>query len=191
MKILLGVTGSIAATLTPKIIDAIVGRNHEVKVIMTASALEIIGFSSSGYYEDKDEWKVYWENSSCLHVDLAKWCDRMLIAPCTANTVAKMVGGFSDNLLMCTYSVVQGSGKPITIAPAMNTHMFHSTAVQRNLGTLYRNEGISIAKPVRKVLYCGDDGLGAMADIKDILDILERPFSAFDKQLTFGKHSHV
>lgn len=120
-----------------------------------------------------------------LHNELRKWADIMLIAPLSANTLAKMANGLSDNLLTSivrTWGPTSGSGpncvkKPILIAPAMNTYMYTHPLTSKHLKILSLPEegfGMEVLKPVEKVLVCGDIGMGGMREWLDIVDQLKR-----------------
>lgn len=166
MKILLGVTGSVASTLTQKLKVALALEGHSIKTVVTNSALK---FKSSDdawgdYYVDDDEWKIYREEQKVLHIDLVKWADIFLIAPCTANTLSKIKNRLTDNLLTnCV--LAYSTSKPLLIAPAMNTVMYEN--MLQYWGVSYRT--FRIIAPQEKSLYCGDTGLGAMANIEDIV----------------------
>ena len=103
------------------------------------------------------------------HIELRKWADQLVIAPLSANTLAKLAHGMCDNLLT---SVVRAwdRTKPIVIAPAMNTHMWDHPATTEHLAALQRwYPHLTIVDPVAKRLACGDDGLGALAPIDAIV----------------------
>ncbi|CAG0890673.1 unnamed protein product, partial [Cyprideis torosa] len=118
--------------------------------------------------EDKDEWK--WKNRAdpVLHIELRKWADVGLIAPLSANSLAKISVGICDNLVT---SVVRAwdRDKPLLFAPAMNTHMFKHPVTQPQITTL-QNWGYVLIPPVEKKLICGDSGLGAMGSVADIVE---------------------
>lgn len=166
MNILLGVTGSIASTLTQKLKVALALEGHSVKTIVTKSALRLKRSDDAwgDYYTDESEWEIHkWENR-VLHIDLAKWAEVFLIAPCTANTISKIILRLADNLLTnCVLAYPKT--KPLLIAPAMNTTMFENMAPP----LIERYRDFDIISPQEKTLYCGDTGLGAMAEISDII----------------------
>jgi phosphopantothenoylcysteine decarboxylase len=175
MKILLGMTGSVAMTIAPKIVAAM-KEIGDVSVVTTETAERFYPYEFDGVkgYGDRDEWKnnfglgPEWNKGDpVLHVDLAQEFDVLVIAPATMNTIAKMANGITDNLLSCVFAA-WGKEKPVIIAPAMNTNMWNSRANQFNLKDLLY-AGVRVVHPVEKMLACGVVGMGAMADIKDIV----------------------
>jgi phosphopantothenoylcysteine synthetase/decarboxylase len=129
---------------------------------------------------EQDEWK--WEKigDPILHVDLKDWADILVCAPLTANTLAKMAYGICDNLVTCIYrawpqSELVGSGKPIVIAPAMNTNMWNSGHTGVAIDRLRSfHSGLTVVMPVEKKLACGTTGIGAMADPKVIAEYVRK-----------------
>ena len=175
MKVLLGVTGSVAAKLTPDLYKQLSEAGHQVKIVATEPSLFFWNQRRKGLhdvvYRDKDEYpkKKYVRNSKILHIELRNWADILVIAPLSANTLAKMANGFADNLLT---SVVRAwdRQKPMLVAPAMNTHMLEHPATGEHLATLARwYPNLTVIPTVEKRLACGDIGLGAMASIETIL----------------------
>ncbi len=171
MNILLGLTGSVATTISAKLIDEL-KKFGDVKVVCTDSS---VNFKTSlnmknpltPWFTDDYEWKTYYNKDTVFHIDIRKWADVFVIAPLSANTLGKISNGICDNLLTCVAQAWDFS-KPIVIAPAMNTHMFTNPTTQKNLKTL-TDMGYVVVPPIRKVLACGDDGIGAMAHINDIV----------------------
>ena len=244
MNILLGVTGSVASTLTGKLALALRKLGH-VKIVITESAKPFFkkdtlketsyGTSSEGpqsrsylhvpngeFYQgakglkekksaftvltDKDEWTwseqykyiegpylnytlkyphlevvkpeqkihtarrdrtLYLKDDPVLHIELRKWADVLVIAPLSANTLAKMTYGLCDNLLTSIYRAWDWR-KPVVVAPSMNTMMWENDPTSDQLGKL-RNRSVIVVPPMEKELACGDIGEGAMALIDDIV----------------------
>lgn len=173
MNILLGITGSIASILHEKIYKEL-SQLGTVKVVTTKNALEITNISS---YTDDDEYKYLrkelqeeklggLKNSDVLHVDLRDWADILIIAPLTANTMAKISYGFADNLLTNIFRCWDFS-KPVIIAPTMNTKMWLNQITNTQLDILTKL-GVNIIPPQEKMLKCGEYGIGAMCDISKI-----------------------
>ena len=185
MKILLGITGSVAATVADKIVSAL-KELGEVVVVSTEIEEKFYPYEFVGVkrYGDRDEWKENdvvpkWEKGDpVLHVDLGRDADILVIAPVTTNTMAKMANGIADNLLSCVYAA-WGQEKPVVIAPAMNTNMWFSKANQRNLKTLLY-DNVKVVYPVEKMLACGVMGMGAMADVKEIARMVSTVMSLND-----------
>ena len=124
---------------------------------------------------DCDEWADYRRvgQDPVLHIELRKWADGLLVAPCSANTLAKLAGGLADNLLTCVaraweFGADGRVAKPLLLAPAMNTAMWAHPCTAAHLGALQAWGG-ALVPPVEKVLACGDRGLGAMAAVEDIV----------------------
>ena len=143
-KVLLGVTGSVAALKTPALFHALAQAGHEVKVVATDSSLYFfkkdelpVGVLST----DADEWPrrnyagVYQREDPVLHIELRRWADVFLIAPLDANTLAKLANGIADNCLTCVWRAWDLS-RPILLAPAMNTLMWTHPHTIRHLRSL-------------------------------------------------------
>ena len=172
-KILLGITGSIAAYKAAELTSKITQEGSVVHTILTSSATKFISpltFQSlSGYqsYTDDDLWG---QEAHILHVELAHQADLMVIAPATATTIAKLANGIADNLLTLT-ALACGTGEgsiPLLIAPAMDAGMFLHTATQRNIQTLH-DRGVSFIGPEEGHLASGLISKGRMSEPGDIL----------------------
>jgi len=175
MNVLLGVSGSVAATLTPKL-QRVIGCKYGFKTVLTESTKHFVKATTMdniwwAYYTDSDEWDRYEYDQTVLHIDLTKWADVFLIAPCTANTLAKMANGMCDNLLTSCVRAWDYK-KPMIVAPAMNTNMLNSEFYQEHINRMVKL-GASIVPPITKTLYCGDHGDGAMAQIEDIMKMVD------------------
>jgi phosphopantothenoylcysteine decarboxylase/phosphopantothenate--cysteine ligase len=175
-KIILGVTGSIAAYKSAQLIRLLVKEGAEVKVIMTSLAKEFITpltlatLSRNPILVDFfDPTNGNWNS----HVDLGLWADAYLIAPATANSIAKMANGVADNLLLTTYLSAKC---PVFVAPAMDLDMFAHPATQHNLEAL-RTVGNQIIEPVSGELASGLEGKGRMEEPERIVLFLDDYFT--------------
>ena len=167
--ILLGVTGSISAYKAPSIANSLKREGYDVKIILTEAAKKFIGplaFSGQGYdvYDDSSEESY----TGVLHVDLAK-ADYLLIAPASANTIAKISHGFCDNLLTSCAKVIE-PGR-IILSPAMNTQMYLNPTTKDSLDYLKR-QGVEVIEPASKRLACGVQGVGALPDSSIICNVI-------------------
>ena len=181
-KILLGITGGIAVYKAAELIRVFKKNNIEVKVVMTSSALEFVQpltFSTLSnnpvYIKMFEQDKLF----NCEHIELAKWADAVVIAPATANVIAKIVYGIADDLLT---TICLACDKPIYIAPAMNKIMWEKEITQANIMAL-RERGIKFLGPDKGEQACGDVGLGRMLEPKSIVNNI---LNAKDK-LLIGK----
>ena len=119
-------------------------------------------------WTDDNEWAWRRGDNLILHIDMRKWADVLLLAPLSANTLAKAANGLSDNLVTSVIRAWDWKNKKVFFAPAMNTYMWDNIITQTHLGTL-TSWGAVLIPPISKTLACGDTGVGAMADIKDIV----------------------
>jgi len=169
-NILLGITGSIAAYKTADLANQLTKAGYSVDVIMTESAMKFI---TPLTFQALTKNKVYTDMfdeitpSEIKHISLAKKADVCIIAPATANIIGKLANGISDDFLSAV--IMAANGKPVFIAPAMNTNMYENPIVQENLEKLKRF-GYIIIEPKESLLACGDLGTGAMADVSVIID---------------------
>ncbi|WOL11702.1 phosphopantothenoylcysteine decarboxylase [Canna indica] len=165
-KILLAVSGSVAA-IKFEILCRSFLEWAEVRAVATKSSLHFIDKASLPrdviLYTDEDEWSSWKKiGDEVLHIELRKWADIMVIAPLSANTLAKIAGGLCDNLLTCIVRAWDFS-KPIYVAPAMNTFMWNNPFTKRHLDGI-SELGVHLIPPIAKRLACGDYGNGAMAE---------------------------
>ena len=185
--ILLGVTGSIAAYKAAMLCRLLRNAGAEVQVVMTATAKQFITPLTMAtlsknpilvefFNPENGEW-----NS---HISLGEWADCYVIAPATANTIAKMATGVADNLLLTTY--LSARCKTI-VAPAMDCDMFAHITTQTNLTTL-RNHGVVIADSPAGELASGLTGKGRMAEPEQILDLIAKTLNSEKKKSLQGKH---
>lgn len=172
-KIILGVSGSIAAYKAADIASKL-SKKYDVHVVMTKSATKFITpitfqtLTTNPVYTE-----VFDENESNVsHIDLVKECDLVLIVPATANIIGKCANGIADDMLSTMFMVAKDKKK--IIAPAMNTNMYENPIVQNNLKTLKSILNVIEIEPKESLLACKDYGKGALAEIVDILDVIER-----------------
>jgi phosphopantothenoylcysteine decarboxylase len=200
IKIILGVTGSVAAVRTPALSGALRGAGHEVRVVATEPALYFFDPSelrpAGSVYRDRDEWPGdrYRRGDPVLHIDFRQWADLLVVAPLDANTLAKFALGISDNFLTCVFRAWDFA-KPVVLAPAMNTLMWESPVTRRHIAQVLADHGdgrqggdwtlaeadavfarhaprIILVPPQSKRLACGDVGIGAMAEVSTIAEVV-------------------
>jgi phosphopantothenoylcysteine decarboxylase / phosphopantothenate---cysteine ligase len=170
-NILLGITGGIAAYKTPDLVRKLKAQGANVRVVTTLSAAEFVsplalqavsGNPVSSDLLDKDA------EAAMGHIEFAKWADILLIAPTTANFMAKLALGLADDLLS---TLCLATTAPIFIAPAMNQQMWRAAATQYNLHTLLSRQ-VTVLGPAAGEQACGDVGLGRMLEPQEIAELL-------------------
>lgn len=172
-KIIIGITGSIAAYKTPLIVRQLIKAGAEVKVIMTPASTDFVSkLTLSTLSKNPVLVDLFDEQSWANHVELGRWADLMLIAPLSCNTLGKMTVGQCDNLLLAVYL---SAVCPIMVAPAMDEDMWHHPNTQRNLETLRQNENIVLDTAYGE-LASGLVGQGRMAEPEDIIAEVEHFF---------------
>ncbi|XP_047958410.1 probable phosphopantothenoylcysteine decarboxylase isoform X2 [Salvia hispanica] len=164
--ILLAASGSVASIKFANLCHCF-SEWAEVKAVATQASLHFVDRvalpKDVDLYTDEDEWSSWKKiGDNVLHIELRKWADIMVIAPLSANTLAKIAGGLCDNLLTCIVRAWDYN-KPMFVAPAMNTLMWDNPFTERHLMAI-DDLGISLIPPVKKRLACGDYGNGAMAE---------------------------
>lgn len=175
-KVLLGVTGGIAAFKAASLCSKLVKEGAEVRVIMTESATKFIteltlqALSKNFVYTDTFDEK---HPESIAHINLADWGDLVLVAPATANIIGKMAAGIADDMLSTTLLATQA---PIMVAPAMNVHMYEHPAVTRNLAELSAR-GVMMIEPGEGLLACGYTGKGRMEEPETIAAVVKDYFA--------------
>ena len=171
-EIVLGVTGGIAAYKSAALVSRLRHLGANIHVIMTRNATEFVApltfqtLSSNQVVTDTFRAPEYW---NVEHVALAKRAEVFVIAPATANIIAKMACGIADDMLSTT---VLATKAPILLAPAMNTGMWTAAATQENIRTL-RNRGVLTIGPGNGMLACGDSGDGRMSEPEDIVQAID------------------
>jgi phosphopantothenoylcysteine decarboxylase/phosphopantothenate--cysteine ligase len=175
-KILVGITGGIAAYKAAVLVRLLIKEGSEVKVVMTPMAKEfitpltLVTLSKNPVMVDFFDHEAGKWNS---HIELGMWADAYLIAPASANTMAKMAAGIADNLLLTTYLSVRS---PVFIAPAMDVDMYEHIATTENIRTLEKRN-VNIIQPGTGELASGLEGKGRMAEPEEIVKTLKDYFS--------------
>ena len=170
--IVLGVTGSIAAYKSADLVSRLVKADYELYVIMTENAKQFIGSVTfqtlskhpvmSNVFDEKDSWRPG-------HIELADNADLLLIAPATANTIAKLAHGIADDPLG---EVALATLAPMLVAPAMNGKMWMHPATQCNVETL-KSRGVQFIGPEEGMLACGYTGVGRMWNVEGVVERVE------------------
>jgi len=171
--VVLGVTGSIAAYKAAELVRLIKIREWDVSVVMTEGATEFVGpltfqtlsqnAVSVGMFEKSADWCPQ-------HISLADRANVMVIAPCTANVMAKMAHGLADDLLSCTALAMN---VPVIVAPSMNEKMWDNPATQENVRIL-KERGVTVLDVDSGDLACGYKGRGRMAALETIIEAIEK-----------------
>lgn len=172
-KILLGVTGGIAAYKACDLTSRLTQNGAEVRVVMTREACEFVtpltfrGLSRGPVFTEMFEAPREFDP---VHVSLAEWAEVLVIAPATANVIGKIACGIADDLLTC---LAMATKAPILIAPGMNTAMYENGIVQENIRTL-KKIGCRFVGPGKGYLACGCEGIGRLAPVDEIVKAIER-----------------
>ena len=179
--ILLGISGGIAAYKSAELVRLLRKQGLRVSVVMTDGAKEFITPLTLATLSGEPVYDSLWDNrsgtdSNIAHINLSREADAMLIAPCTANVMAKIAHGISDDLLTNLVLARDPAKCPLAIAPAMNVQMWGNPATQRNLAQI-RADGIHIFGPANGEQACGEIGDGRMIEPTEILSLLPRLFT--------------
>jgi len=205
-RVLLGITGSVAAVRVPLLVNGLLAAGHELKLVATDPATKFFDISPvrDRLTLDIDEWPagLYQRGEAIAHIELRRWAELFLIAPLSANTLAKLAVGLSDNALTCVWRAWEWS-RPVMLAPAMNTLMWqhpftrkHLRAIAADFGAGHipahltetdllsqindRAKKLHIVSPISKELACGDVGPGAMAEVPTILEAVNKMLKQCD-----------
>lgn len=171
MRILLGIGGGIAAYKTPDLVRKLRAAGHHVRCILTSAGSHLVAPAALAAVSNERVHDSLWtDDGSMPHIDLARWAELVLIAPATADLLARTALGLADDLLTTTVLAVEDD-RPLWFAPAMNAVMWNKSVVQSHVATL-RQRGARIMDPVPGELACGEIGLGAMADAAEIVAAL-------------------
>lgn len=177
-KIILGVTGGITAYKTAFLIRLLTEAGAQVQVVVTRAALDFVGRATFQALSGRPVWGPDFADDARAmpHIDLSRDADVLVIAPCSANMMAKLAHGIADDLLS-TLCVARRADLTLLLAPSMNVEMWHAAATQRNLESLI-SDGTRLVGPEAGVQACGDVGLGRMSEPTDIMDAIAQALSA-------------
>jgi len=170
--VLLGVTGGIAAYKSAELVRRLIERGAEVQVVMTAAAREFIGATTFQALSGRPVRGSLWDASAEAamgHIELARWADLVLVAPASADFLARLAHGRADELLA---TLCLATSAPIVVAPAMNQQMWANAATQANMATLAQRK-IRIFGPAVGDQACGETGPGRMLEATEIADLVE------------------
>lgn len=185
-KILVCVTGGIAVYKAIALVSKLTQAGAEVKVVMTASALEFVTplsfqvLSRNDVFYDTFDEK---DSSVIAHIDLADWADLVIVAPATANVIGKLANGIADNMVTTTLLATTAE---VWIAPAMNVHMYENRSVIRNIEQLHE-DGYRFIEPDEGFLACGYVGKGRLEEPEKIVHLIEERFSKPENLPLSGK----
>jgi len=189
-RILLIIAGGIAAYKSLELIRRLKERGAGVRCIMTAAAAEFVTpLSVSSLSGDKVYTALFslTDEAEMGHIQLSRDADLLVVAPATADLMARMAGGLASDLAT---TALLATDKPVLIAPAMNVRMWHHAATRRNLATL-RRDGVTVVGPNDGDMACGEYGPGRMAEPHEILAAIERHFAAVGGRPLAGKRALV
>ena len=173
-KILLCVTGGIAAYKSVDLASKLAAEGAKVKTAMTEAACRLVGPKSFEAVTDSAVFTSLWETGggeAIRHISLVEWAEIVVVAPATADIIAKFANGICDDLVSTVLCVCWS--KPIILAPAMNVDMWNNPAVQRNVNAL-KTMGVKLIGPAKGRLACGVIAEGRMSEPQEILDAIEQ-----------------
>ena len=168
-RLLLGVTGGVAAYKAAELVRLLKSEGVDVQAVMTGSARRFIGTTTLQALTGKPVFTELWDSSvanNMAHIDLSRGVDAILIAPASADFIAKLANGLADDLLS---TLCLARECPLLVAPAMNRQMWENPAMQRNLSTL-RGDGVTILGPASGVQACGEIGIGRMLEPEELAE---------------------
>lgn len=163
-RILLGVTGGIAAYKAAELVRALVKEGAEVQCVLTGRAEEFVTPTTLAALSERPVLRTEFEpegRSDILHIDAVRWADALVVAPATGNTLARFAQGLADDLLSTIYLAFDG---PVVVAPAMNPRMWDAAETRSNIERLALR-GVEIVEPEAGYMACGDEGSGRLAEL--------------------------
>jgi phosphopantothenoylcysteine decarboxylase/phosphopantothenate--cysteine ligase len=183
MNITLGVTGSISAYKSIELLRLLIKEDHEVKVVLTKGALKFVRpelfsyLGASDVFSPEDDFSFPHKSTTALagnvlHVELAKWSEKLVIAPLSANSLSNLINANAGDLLSSLFLAWEKQ-KPILVFPAMNTHMYHHPFVQKNLRQLGELENLFLGPTQVGELACGDTGEGKLLETDKIFQLIK------------------
>ncbi|KZV81115.1 flavo protein [Exidia glandulosa HHB12029] len=182
VNVLLLSTGSVASVKVPLIVKELLQyEDVDVQVASTKASLaffdrDAVTSAGAKLWTDDDEWQTWSKiGDPILHIELRRWADVVVIAPCSANTLSKLAHGACDNL--CTNVLrALAPGTPTYVFPAMNTFMYEHPLTEEHLRVVRETLRYTVVGPIGKALACGDVGVGAMTEWRDIVLIVVNQF---------------
>jgi phosphopantothenoylcysteine decarboxylase/phosphopantothenate--cysteine ligase len=183
-RILLGVSGGIAAYKSCELVRRLRDLDAEVRVVMTESATHFVSPTTFQALSGQDVRVSLWDaqaEAAMGHIELARWAERIIIAPASADLLARLAHGLADDLLS---TICLASAAPLYVAPAMNQQMWAHASVQANVATL-RQRGVHLLGPASGDQACGDVGSGRMVEAHDMRDAL---VASFGTRVLAGLH---
>ncbi|KAF7289931.1 flavoprotein [Mycena indigotica] len=176
--VLIITTGSVASVKAPLIVEELL-RYNNVKVELVATKPSLTFFSADSIrrtgvrvWTDEDEWpSTYKIGDPILHIELRRWADIVLIAPCSANTLSKIAHGICDNLATSLLRALAPT-TPTYVFPAMNTLMYEHPLTAEHLRIVQEVVKYNVVGPIAKLLACGDLGVGAMTEWRDVVQVV-------------------
>ncbi|MEE8222129.1 MAG: bifunctional phosphopantothenoylcysteine decarboxylase/phosphopantothenate--cysteine ligase CoaBC [Nitrosomonadaceae bacterium] len=174
-RLLLGLTGGVAAYKAAEIARLLVQENVDVQAVMTESACRFVGPATLQALTGKEVFTDLWDNriaNNMGHINISRDVDAILIAPASADFIAKLANGFANDLLS---ALCLARDCPLIIAPSMNRQMWGNPATQRNLAILQR-DGVTIFGPVDGAQACGETGMGRMLDAQELVKAVQAFF---------------
>jgi len=169
MKVLLAISGGIAAYKTPELVRRLRDADHQVRCVLTAAATRLVAPAALTAVSNQAVHTSLWsDDGSMPHIELPRWCEAMLVAPASADILARLALGLADDL-PTTIALALEPDIPLLLAPAMNSVMWRHPAVEANVAML-RERGARVIDPVPGELACKEVGVGAMADIPAIVE---------------------